>query len=178
MAAAKTSPKKAAAKKPAATKTAAKSTAAKASKAKAPAAKGARMSLAEAMSALEKAGSEPTRKTCRRHGAVDPMFGVSFATLKTLVKRIGVDHDLAPALLETGNHDAQILAVKIADPARDSGHDLELGVRTNPNRIYGWYVCMIVAHNPADAATAAEALPRPEGDDRAALRCFVGEAGE
>ena len=55
----------------------------------------ARMTLAEAMSALEKAGSAQTRKTYARHGATEPMFGVSFATLKTLVKRIDVDHELA-----------------------------------------------------------------------------------
>ena len=29
------------------------------------------------------------------------MFGVSFATLKTLVKSIGVDHELALALWDT-----------------------------------------------------------------------------
>src|SRR5262245_47512092 len=65
----------------------------------------ARLSLAETMKLLEKAGSEQTRKTYRRHGAQDPMFGVSFATLKTLVKRIGVDHELAGALWDTKNHD-------------------------------------------------------------------------
>lgn len=174
MAAAKTSPRKAVAKKPAATKTAAKSTAAKAPKAKAPAAKGARMSLAEAMSALEKAGSEQTRKTYRRHGAVDPMFGVSFATLKTLVKRIGVDHDLARALWETGNHDAQILAYKIADPARVSPDDLDRWVRTNRMRMCGGYVCMLAAESPYGAAKAAQWLAAPEGPERAAGWGLVG----
>src|SRR5437870_3612767 len=85
----------------------------------------ARMTLAEAMRELEKAGSEQTRKTYARHGARGPMFGVSFATLKTLVKRIGVDHDLALALWDTGNFDARNLALKIADPARISSADLD-----------------------------------------------------
>ena len=58
----------------------------------------ARMTLAETMTALEQAGSAQTRKTYARHGAPEPMFGVSFATLKTLVKRIKVDHELALAL--------------------------------------------------------------------------------
>ena len=66
-----------------------------------------RMTLAETMSALEKAGTAQTRKTYLRHGAKEPMFGVSFATLKTLVKRIGVDHELALALWDTGNFDAR-----------------------------------------------------------------------
>ena len=53
------------------------------------------MTLAEALAALENAGSAQTRKTDARHGATVPMFGASFATLKTLMKRIGkveVDH--------------------------------------------------------------------------------------
>src|SRR5689334_6718592 len=83
-------------------KSPAKSSAKKAAK---PAA--ARMSLAEAMKTLEKAGSAQTRKTYARHGAQEPMFGVSFATMKTLVKRIGVDHELALALWDTQNHDAR-----------------------------------------------------------------------
>ena len=84
-----------------------------------------RMTLAETMSALEKAGSAQTRKTYARHGAVEPMFGVSFATLKTMLKRIGVDHELALALWDTGNFDARNLAVKIADPSRMSSSDLD-----------------------------------------------------
>jgi 3-methyladenine DNA glycosylase AlkD len=66
----------------------------------------ARMTLVETMAALERAGSAQTRKTYARHGAAEPMFGVSFATLKTMRKRIGVDHQLALALWETGNFDA------------------------------------------------------------------------
>lgn len=51
-----------------------------------------RLTLAEAMSALEKAGSAQTRKTYLRHGAREPLFGVRFATLQNLRKRLGVDH--------------------------------------------------------------------------------------
>src|SRR5262245_40803377 len=72
-----------------------------------------RMSLAEAMALLEKAGSAQTRKTYARHGAPEPMFGVSFAVLGALRKRIGVDHELARALWESGNFDARNLAVKV-----------------------------------------------------------------
>ncbi len=80
-------------------------------------ARAARMTLAEAMAALEAAGSEQTRRTYARHGVTSPMFGVSFATLKTLYKRIKVDHDLALLLWDTGNFDARNLAVKVVDPA-------------------------------------------------------------
>lgn len=84
-----------------------------------------RLSLAEAMAALEKAGSAQARKTYARHGAPEPMFGVSFADLKTLVKRIKVDQELALALWKTGNFDARNLAVKIADPRLMTQGDLD-----------------------------------------------------
>src|SRR6185503_6701268 len=67
------------------------------------------MSLTDVMRALEKAGSEQTRKTYTRHGAKGPMFGVSFATLGALQKRIRVDHELALELWGTGNIDARNL---------------------------------------------------------------------
>ena len=74
------------------------------------------MKLAEAMRRLKTLGTEQTRKTYRRHGASDPLFGVRYADLYVLHKESGVDHALALALFETGNHDARILATLIADP--------------------------------------------------------------
>lgn len=144
--AAKAAPKKSAkASSKLATKVATKS-AAKAPKA--------RMSLEETMKMLEGAGSEQTRKTYARHGAKEPMFGVSFAFMKTLVKKIGVDHELAVGLWGTGNHDARTLAMKIADPEKMSPADLDRWAKENMPRMCGGYVAMIAAEGPHGAAVA------------------------
>jgi hypothetical protein len=112
-----------------------------------------RMSLAEAMSALEAAGTEQARKTYRRHGAKDPMFGVSFAFMKTLVKKIGVDHELARQLWETGNHDARLLAVKIADPAQATSKELDRWATDMAvTRMCCGYVPMLTAEGPFASA--------------------------
>jgi 3-methyladenine DNA glycosylase AlkD len=74
------------------------------------------MKLAEAMAQLEAAGSEQTRKTYKRHGATDPMFGVSYAVLYKMRKAIKKDQALALQLWETGNLDARVLATMVADP--------------------------------------------------------------
>jgi len=74
------------------------------------------MNLKQAMARLEAAGTEQNRKVFPRHGVSGPMFGVSYADLGKLQKEIKVDHDLARELWATGNHDARILATKIADP--------------------------------------------------------------
>lgn len=116
-----------------------------------------RMSLEEAMTALEAAGSAQTRKTWGRHGVTAPSFGVSFASLKALRKRIGVDHELAVALWDSGNYDARNLAVKVADPARLGSAELDRWARdTETARPCGPYVAMLAAEGPhADAKAAA-----------------------
>lgn len=115
-----------------------------------------RMSLAETMTALEQAGSAQTRKTYARHGAIEPMFGVSFATLKSLVKRIKVDHELALALWDTGNFDARNLALKVADPAQMTPTLLDKWANTTIARMCHSYVAYLAAEGP-HARTRAEA---------------------
>ncbi|GJM38325.1 MAG: DNA alkylation repair protein [Acidimicrobiales bacterium] len=74
------------------------------------------MELAEAMSTLEREGTAQNRKIYARHGAQEPMFGVSYGALGKLEKKIKTDHDLGLALWATGNHDARMLAAKVVDP--------------------------------------------------------------
>jgi 3-methyladenine DNA glycosylase AlkD len=86
------------------------------------------------------------------------MFGVSFAALKVLVKRIGVDHDLARALWKTGNFDARLLAAKVADPARMSSRDLDRWAAENRIRSGDMYVAALAAEGPHAAAKAPQWL--------------------
>jgi 3-methyladenine DNA glycosylase AlkD len=80
------------------------------------------MDLQEALDTLKSLGTEQNRKIYRRHGAGEDVYGVSFAHLKDLRKKIKTDHELALALWNSGNHDARMLAEMIADPKRlDSG---------------------------------------------------------
>lgn len=113
-----------------------------------------RMSFQDTMKALEKAGSAQTRKTYARHGASEPMFGVSFATLKTLYKRIKIDQELAEALWATKNFDALNLAVKIADPASISSRELDRWAATPTARMCGGYVAHLAAESPHGRAKA------------------------
>jgi len=81
------------------------------------------MTGTEAMKELRANGSARTRKTYSRHGARGDMFGVSYAVLVKMKKKIKVDQPLAEKLWATGNYDARVLATMIADPAT-------IGVRT------------------------------------------------
>ncbi len=75
------------------------------------------MNLTTAVERLEAAGTEQARKTYRRHGARDPLYGVSFAVLDKLAREAGRDQALADGLWASGNYDARILACRVADPA-------------------------------------------------------------
>ncbi len=133
-----------------------------------------RMTLAETMRELEKCGSAQTKKTYLRHGAHEPLFGVSFATLKTLVKRIGVDNDLALALWKTGNHDARTLAMKVADPQRMSPRDLDQWAAENRMRMCGGYLASLTAEGPHAMAKATQWLASDDTAVRATGWAVVG----
>ncbi|MFN0128096.1 MAG: DNA alkylation repair protein [Verrucomicrobiales bacterium] len=135
-----------------------------------------RLTFAEAMRELEKAGSAQTRKTYARHGAPEPMFGVSFATLKALTKRIGVDHELALELWDTGNFDAQNLAVKIVDPARMTPDDLDRWIRGSSWALMcGSYAAMLPAEGPHAAQKSVQWLSSRDQRERTAGWTLLGQ---
>ena len=83
------------------------------------------MTVIETMKALESLGTAQNRKVYARHGVGQSQFGVSFANLSKLAKKIGTDQVLAAALMRTGNHDARVLATMVADAQTMSASDLE-----------------------------------------------------
>lgn len=91
---------------------------------------GPRMTLPEILSQLNSLGTEQTRKTYRRHGAKEPLFGVTAGAMKPLVKQIGRDQELAMELYATGNYDAMTLAGMVADPTKITEQDMEAWMET------------------------------------------------
>jgi len=68
---------------------------------------------------------------------VENAFGVSVPDLRKIAKRLGADHDLAPALWATGNHEARLLACFVDDPARVTKAQMEAWARDFDS----WDVC-------------------------------------
>jgi 3-methyladenine DNA glycosylase AlkD len=132
------------------------------------------LSLEDVMRTLEKSGSEQTRKTYTRHGATGPMYGVSFATLSTLQKRIRVDHELALKLWDTGNVDARNLAMKIADPLAIAPSDLDRWALENSMGMCLLYVGSLAQESPHGAAKAREWLASSDDRLRAAGWTLIG----
>ena len=78
----------------------------------------------ETLAQLEKLGTPQNRKVYPRHGVKGPLFGVSYANLRTLAKRLAPDPRLAVELWSSGNHDARVLATMVDDPSRISERTL------------------------------------------------------
>ena len=76
------------------------------------------MTSREALKELKSKGTAQNVKVYRRHGAGDNIYGVSFADLRKMAKRISKDHALALQLLDSGNVDARLLATMFADPSQ------------------------------------------------------------
>jgi 3-methyladenine DNA glycosylase AlkD len=106
------------------------------------------MELDEVMKALEAEGSEQNRKVYGRHGAQEPMFGVSHEALADLERSIKVDHELGLALWDTGNHDARMLAAKIVDPDQFAAKLADSWLRDADNYMAAGAVADVIGQSP------------------------------
>jgi 3-methyladenine DNA glycosylase AlkD len=96
------------------------------------------MDVTAVLTWLERRGSRRNRDGMARYGIVAPkVFGVSMATMRPLVKRLGRNHELALALWNSGYLEARILASFVDEPARVSPGQMERWAADFDN----WAVC-------------------------------------
>lgn len=120
------------------------------------------MELQAVMQELQSLGTEQNRKVYRRHGVGEDFFGVSFANLDKLTKRLQQDHALASQLWQSGNHDARMLATRIADPAQMDEATIEAWVSAVDNYILADALVALLARTGAARVLAERWL---DGDD-------------
>lgn len=102
------------------------------------------MDFQEIMTSLKENGTEQNIKIYKRHGAGNNLFGVSFAHLNALTKKIKLDHSLAQKLWKTKNVDAQILAAMVADPEKITEKELNLWINSVSYYTLADYVAALV----------------------------------
>lgn len=124
----KLTPKKATGLKPAKAKTAPEKT------------KSSTTTLEDALRELESLGNAGVRKQNAKSGhwgpgAGDNQFGVKHGDIRALAKKIKADHTLAMSLWETGNIDAQYLAILLIKPKDLSAKQVDRLVRSVS---FGW----------------------------------------
>src|SRR6185295_12116747 len=106
------------------------------------------MNLQQTLDTLKSLGKEQTRKTYRRHGAGEDVYGVNTPDLKSLQKKIKMDQALAGELWQSGNHEARILATMIADAKKLDGKTLDAWAAGLGNYIECGYLGGIAAKSP------------------------------
>ncbi len=127
------------------------------------------MELKEAMGILERAGTAQNRKVYSRHGIGSNQYGVSYASLGALAKKIGTDQPLAEALWETGNHDARVLATMIVVPHALSSRLLDRWANSLDNTVQTDALSKLAARTKL-ARKKAEAWAASKGE-------WTGQAG-
>lgn len=88
------------------------------------------MTLKEILKELEALGNEKMRAQNTKHGASDNQFGVRRGDVRKLAKKIKTNHKLAIDLWDTGNLDAQFLAILLIEPEALSADELDQLVRS------------------------------------------------
>jgi len=110
------------------------------------------MTYKQTMTALKKMGTAQNVKVYLRHGAGENVFGVSCANLKTLAKKIKVDHDLALQLWDSGNVDARTLATMVVDKSAINGALTEHWIKDVDYYLLADCVAGAVARSPVAEA--------------------------
>src|SRR5689334_15864622 len=107
------------------------------------------MTLEEALAQLESLGTEKVRARNKKDGAGDQQFGVLHGDIRKLAEKIKTNHGLALALWETGNVDAQLLAVLLMKPKSLSTDEMDRLVRSITfAQVADWLNSYVVKNHP------------------------------
>lgn len=88
------------------------------------------MTVNETLKQLKALGDEKVRAHNTKFGAGANQFGVKLGDIRVLAKKIKTNHQLAMALWETGNVDAQFLATLLIEPKKLSADAMDRVVRS------------------------------------------------
>jgi 3-methyladenine DNA glycosylase AlkD len=127
------------------------------------------MSFRVIMAGLRTMGTEQNRNVYARHGVGKKMYGVSYANLNKLKKKIDVDQALAEQLWASGNHDARVLATMVSDPVKTKSGVLDAWVKDVDSYVLGDALRDLVAETPF-ALKKFEQWSRSKSE-------FVGQVG-
>jgi 3-methyladenine DNA glycosylase AlkD len=122
------------------------------------------MTAQEILTTLKKLGKPGTAAIYKRHGSGDRVFGVLTSEIAKLQKKIKLDHALAKELWKTGNAEARIMALQVADPAKLTAAEADKFLEDGPVRFVGCYLSALVARSPV-ADTTMDAWMKSRDED-------------
>jgi 3-methyladenine DNA glycosylase AlkD len=154
------------------------------------------MNLKETLKQLKALGDAKVRAHNTKYGAGDNQFGVKHGDIRALAKKFKTNPELAMALWETGNVDAQLLAILLIKPNTLSADEVDRIVRSVTfAHVADWLIAYVVKQHPDKetlrqewmatddrwaaragwSLTAERVVKSPEGLDLKALRQSLRE---
>lgn len=107
------------------------------------------MTLKETLAHLKSLANEKTHAHNKKNGAGDHQFGVRHGDIRKLAQTIKTNHPLAIALWETGNLDAQLLAILLMKPKSLSADEMDRMVRSVTFvQVADWLNSYVVKNHP------------------------------
>jgi 3-methyladenine DNA glycosylase AlkD len=107
------------------------------------------MTLEEIFERLKALGNENVRARNKKNGAHDNQYGVQLGDIRKLAKQIKPSHDLAIALWESGNIDAQLLAILLLKAKNLSADEMDRMVRSASFvQLADWLNAYVVKNHP------------------------------
>ncbi len=122
------------------------------------------MTSQQILSELKAAGNEATKKIFLKHGAKEPLYGVSIENLKKIQKKIKEDRQsIALQLFSSGIGDAMYLAGLVADGSRMSKKELDdWASRAGWPMISEYSVAWVASENEAGWELALKWIDSPK----------------
>lgn len=115
------------------------------------------MTLKETLAQLEALADEKVKAHNIKYGSGSNQFGVKMGDIRTLAKKIKVDHKLALELWNTGNIDARFLATLIIKPKELSKEDIERMVRSEKFvHVADWFYSYVIKVYPGNESFREE----------------------
>ena len=107
------------------------------------------MTLKQTLEKLKGLGNERVRIQYKKSGADDNQYGVKHGDIRVLAKAIKTNHALALELWETGNLDAQLLAILLLVPKSLSLSEMDKMVRSiRWTGVADWFNSYVVKEYP------------------------------
>lgn len=107
------------------------------------------MTVKEVLAELKANSNENTLKHNKKFGAGDNQYGVKMGDIRALAKKIKSDHELGLKLWETGNVDAQQVAILIMKPKQLTAAELDSMVKTiSFSHVADWFNSYILKDHP------------------------------
>ena len=107
------------------------------------------ITLKDTLAQLEALGNETVRKHNKKGGAGDNQFGVTSGDLRKLAAKLKNNRELAPALWNSGNIDAQLLAILLTKAKTLSRDEMDRMVRSvNYAHVADWLSSYVVKDHP------------------------------